>query len=338
MKRILLHLGLPKTATTTLQHHLFQKLHDEGNINFLGKVVDYDKNGKAYFKNNVGWIIRKACEGRINNGDVSEKIDELLVKDKLNVFSDEGIMVFYPGQDNLPLSEKIQNLNDLLSEFEVKVLMTIRQPVDYIFSLYVQLHAEFYRKIKELDTFEKYAHYFVNSESNIDQESVFMEETIKLVSNYFDTKILVFEDIKHDPKYFAQQVALALETDKHLVEKIILDQHENIKKGGEGGVYSQQVISLLGLKKWIADVTRKQPIVHSIFKSMYRSEKLPLQQLTNFKVAQKATFHKKADPILSSKLLSMTGISPSFQADKFGVSQKKLCDYNYIAGEVINAK
>jgi len=337
MKRILLHLGLPKTATTTLQHHLFQRLHDEGQINFLGKVVAYDENGKSYFKNNTGEIIRKACEGKVS-ANISARIDELLVKDMLNVFSDEGIMVFYPGQVNLPLADKIRNLHNLLSDYEVKVLMTIRQPVDYIFSLYVQLHAKFYRTIKTMDTFEKYTEHFFNPALEIDQESVFMDRNIKLVSNFFDTKILIFEDIKHDPTYFSGQIASALKVDKVLVEKIIVGQHENIKKGKTGGVYSQRVISLSDLKKWVVGKTQKCQKIHGVLKFLYRTEKLPFQRLTRLKVAEKATFHKKPARALASKLLNMTAIPASFQADEFGISRNKLRDYGYIVEQVTNEK
>lgn len=52
MKKILLHLGLPKTATTSLQHNVLRKLHEEGTINFLGKDLDYcDKTGRVTVHN-----------------------------------------------------------------------------------------------------------------------------------------------------------------------------------------------------------------------------------------------------------------------------------------------
>jgi hypothetical protein len=106
MKKIIVHLGLPKTATTTLQHHLFQELHNDGKINFLGKVVEFDKKtGKSYYINNSGGIIRKAAEERLNY-EVSLELESLLVEDRVNVFSDEGIMVCYPGKQNLSLEKK----------------------------------------------------------------------------------------------------------------------------------------------------------------------------------------------------------------------------------------
>ena len=38
MAKIVLHIGVPKTATTTLQNWFFYALHQKGMINYLGRL------------------------------------------------------------------------------------------------------------------------------------------------------------------------------------------------------------------------------------------------------------------------------------------------------------
>ena len=157
MTKILIHLGLPKTATTSLQHNVLQKLHDQGKINFLGKNLDYcDATGKVTIYNYTGKFIRDAAEEKITLAEARELLSQHFDKDKLNVFSDEGLMIAYPGQKNLPLKQKIENLKKLLEGYDVNIALTLRNPVDYFYSLYVQLYPDFYSQIKALNTFEKY--------------------------------------------------------------------------------------------------------------------------------------------------------------------------------------
>lgn len=45
-KNLIIHIGYPKTATTTLQFSLFTDLHKAKEINFLGKVPKIYRNKK----------------------------------------------------------------------------------------------------------------------------------------------------------------------------------------------------------------------------------------------------------------------------------------------------
>ncbi|MCX4193378.1 hypothetical protein [Methylophaga sp. OBS1] len=337
MKRLLLHLGLPKTATTTLQHHLFQRLHDEGKINFLGKVVAYDDNGKSYFKNYQGALIRKACEEKITR-PVSQELDELLLDDRLNVFSDEGIMISYPNQDNLPLTKKIENLKQILSQFDVTVVLTIRQPVDYLYSLYVQLYGQYYQANRQLDSFEKFSGQLLSTDDYNEQESVFMHKNIELLARFFETKVLVFEDIKHQPDYFCGQLAELLGVKPELVCEAILGNHENIKKRAGDGVYSQRVTSLSGIKKSLANRTRQFRKLHNLLQSIYRARFMPFERIFQMKLTERDYFHARPSPQLRHELLKKIGIPASFTAESYALSIEKMQRYGYIAPESSHGK
>ncbi|AHF02228.1 hypothetical protein THIAE_04300 [Thiomicrospira aerophila AL3] len=73
MIKVLIHLGLPKTATTSLQHNVLQPLHDKGYINFLGKNLDYcDRTCKVEIHNYTGKFIRDAVEEKISISDARQ--------------------------------------------------------------------------------------------------------------------------------------------------------------------------------------------------------------------------------------------------------------------------
>lgn len=53
-KKLIIHIGVSRTATTNLQTRLFPQLHNDGVINYLGKAAD-----NVYCKINNGDNIKK---------------------------------------------------------------------------------------------------------------------------------------------------------------------------------------------------------------------------------------------------------------------------------------
>lgn len=127
MKRILLHIGYPKTGTTTIQNTLFYNLHNSGSINFLGKARYVDDISINKQHN----LINSFINDRISIDDL--KID--LLPDKLNVYSNEG-------------SAKVSELDRAKKFFkifqpdinDVRLLVTLRNQPDLIYSLFVDQH------------------------------------------------------------------------------------------------------------------------------------------------------------------------------------------------------
>lgn len=338
MKRLLLHLGLPKTATTTLQHHVFQPLHVNGKINFLGKVIDFNVHEKATFRNYTGGFIRKACEGN-DVGSLSEQLNNALDENKLNVFSDEGIMVSYPGKENLPLTEKVRNLSEMLLDYDVRVLLTVRQPLDYLFSLYVELYKDFYSKDKSKNTFNKYASSILASANPVDQSSVYIHDNIALLSKFFPTTVVFFEDLKYDQSAYIQSFSHLFDED---VEEVITaafeTKQENVKKNLNNGVYSLNGLSLRGLKNKASNWLRPMKPVHNLLKQLYRSQWLPFSFITERNFFQREVFHQRPDPEMAEKLMEIVGVPSTFNAPQYDISEEKLKRYGYLAPEDQNGK
>ena len=261
-------MGLPKTATTSLQHNVFQKLHDQGRINFLGKNLNYnDETGKVIVNNYTGKFIRDAAEEKISFDEARELLLRHLDSNKLNVFSDEGIMVAYPGLANLPLKQKIANLKKVLEGHDVKVVLTLRNPVDYFYSLYVQLYPGFYSQIKALNTFEKYTQMLFYDADNTLFESFFYDSYVPFIKKNFDLELTYFEDLSKDKvsvyKVWGSLLGLSLEEFEELFEQ----EHVNKKQKTDKG--SKKFFSLKFIETRARGLLIGIPFVFEIVKKVY---------------------------------------------------------------------
>lgn len=273
MTKILIHLGLPKTGTTSLQHNVLQKLHDQDRINFLGKNLDYcDATGKVTVHNYTGKFIRDAAEEKISLGEAREKLIQYLDKDKLNVFSDEGLMVAYPGHKNLPLKQKIENLAELLKGYEVEVALTLRKPLDYFYSLYVQLYPDFYSQITELNSFEKYTEKLLVEKDDVLFESFFYDSYLPCLKEKFNVELSYFEDLKKDKNAFYQTWSNLLNLCTEDFKKLFEQEHINKKQKTDKG--SKKAFSLKFIETYIRNHLKNNKILFDTAKKLYSFFKL----------------------------------------------------------------
>ena len=82
---LVFHLGLPKTASTSLQVNLFGKLGQKGDINYLGKEVGYSRTRTTKKSGFSGQKIRDAVEGKLPVGEVKVELEKVLDPQKTNV-------------------------------------------------------------------------------------------------------------------------------------------------------------------------------------------------------------------------------------------------------------
>lgn len=125
MKKIKIHLGPPKTGTTTIQNALKSHLPD----NYI--------NGNS----KLSEIIISFIHGN-NSTDLNEiqnKIRKLLKKQDFLIYSDERVLIEYSKKNDwvLQLHKLFQVFN--LQETEIEVIIFIRNPMESIPSLYQQM-------------------------------------------------------------------------------------------------------------------------------------------------------------------------------------------------------
>ena len=145
MSRIFLHIGLPKTATTTLQTDIFPYLN-EGNIKYVGVRQPRSAEQNPLYK-----IIYGAIRNGENIKVVRNEIITILKSDMSLLLSEEMIVVSEP-QVNWHV--KLKNLSNLVYGLDYTLIVTVREPVSAMFSYYVELYSQC---SKEKKSFEELA-------------------------------------------------------------------------------------------------------------------------------------------------------------------------------------
>lgn len=286
--KVLLHLGLPKTATSSLQHNVLQTLHSDGEINFLGKCLGYDLATRNIdIVNYTGKFIRDAAEGKISIKEARNDLVNILDGDKLNVFSDEGLMVAYPGKENLPLAAKINNLADIFSGYDVQVIATLRNPVDYLYSLYVELYPDFCSNVRKVNSIEKYSSELVSNPGNILFESFFFDGWIALLKNEFPLSVVSYEKLVAGEETTISIWGELLGIDQQHFSELFNIKKVNVKQ--KSGKEVRQMKDLRRIEIALRDMATKVRPMYALLKWFYNTS--GLKRILNYRVVSKRT-HK----------------------------------------------
>ena len=200
--KLLLHIGLHKTATTSFQHNICFPLHKEGRINFLGAV----RNNKKTIHYPLAKIFNDIQTKKLTKDEFCQlktETEQLLSTEKLNVLSEENISTTLTNP--VDFSTMLKQLQFIFSSCDIHCLLSLRKPVDYIFSLYVEMYRWIYHSQKKKDTFIKFTQHLFNDPYNAKYTLYFYEQYLSIVDQYFKNKtVLLFEDLIHDKKtYFS---------------------------------------------------------------------------------------------------------------------------------------
>lgn len=137
--RVYVHIGLPKTATTTLQLDYFPHVNNKEYL-FLGirqprgqkesdplftQVISAARSGDSIAEAN------QALKGRL-----AEKQQSLIISEEMLTVSSTQVT----------WQEQLSNLGKILEGIDHKLLVTVREPVSAMFSFYVELYERFQKK------------------------------------------------------------------------------------------------------------------------------------------------------------------------------------------------
>lgn len=127
MKKVKIHLGPPKTGTTTIQNIL--ESHFSGN--FINRNSELSKLMLSFIQGNI----------QKEPSEIQNKIRKLLLKHELIIFSDERVLLEYSSKNDW--RQQLKKLYQIfqLPEIEVEVIIFVRNPVQSIPSLYQQMRS-----------------------------------------------------------------------------------------------------------------------------------------------------------------------------------------------------
>jgi hypothetical protein len=197
MKSVILHIGMPKSASTFLQKQVFPNLEDVLFCTYRNPIFDAIR--KLEFKH----------RHMVDLDQIKIELDQYLetVKEKHVLISNE--MIFgNPWHNFMNHSDMAYFLKILFPE--AKILTVLRKQDDFLSSAYLQaIRIGFPQKKKHFFnlTDGEFGDYNYNGGMNIDAKSVDLYHFIKAYEDHFgkeNIKLLPFELFKKDKKQFLE--------------------------------------------------------------------------------------------------------------------------------------
>lgn len=236
MSRLLIHIGYPKAASTTLQNAVFLGLHELGLINFLGRAFEsgycgFAKNKKEFKKwlNYVSPNEKKAH--RYDSADIDSlaNIFSLVSSQKTNILS-EGAFILNDRNGDQFITP--QNIYDYFHEkFDhIDIMLIIRSQTTLIMSNYIQR----YRNIEE-KKFKKYLNVHMNGHKK-DSGDFKIYNIYNLTKKYAEVfgkdnlNIVLYEDMVRDNEKFVFELAKIIRVDDRQIHKCLGNSQFNVTK------------------------------------------------------------------------------------------------------------
>ena len=319
--KLLLHFGLPKTATSSLQLNVFHRLSQQQEINFLGRYKE--PAYKGYY--NPGGEIVSPLKNEVSANRLEkdrQKFEALLDKDKINVLSDE----VYP----ISLSEKhdsiYKNIACLTYNCEVNSLLVLRNPADFAFSYYVEMYRWHYFFTKKR-CFQAFLKDVIKNPNRREYDILFYDRIVhRMQENGLKPKVVFYEDLKHDrPSYF-QTLSELMGFNADLIEKLFDAHEQNTRRKIGDGKYSQSLTMDQFFQRLIKP-TRKIPLVKKIWKleKVNSAFWLIMRLMANIPVTKAKKHTKECDALDEFLTLFYQENNFDYIADK-----NKLLEYDYL--------
>lgn len=238
MVDLIVHIGYPKTATTSLQEHFFLKLHKEGKVNFLGKSDHFEgfKNYSSILKNTTVKNEKKFS---------LDVFFSQLLPDKLNIVSDEDFTLSFIGiknQSRLFSCHPLETVENLVKVFKVKninlkFIATVRRQDSLVYSTYVQGYKAYFSKEADISPFDCY---LIKGFNRGEQGHFLMFYFNKILSAYGrafgseNVAVALFEDLINDQEKFASDFCKFFPVHKNDLMNACSFKENEKKKSAEG--------------------------------------------------------------------------------------------------------
>ena len=225
----------------------------------------------------------------------------------------------------------LYNLKQTFIDCDVQVLISLRAPVDLVFSYYVQVYPFGYYKDKHRDTFEKFAQHLLNNVDSKAYLKFLFEDYLALLDNHFSNiKIMLFEDLINDQDHYFTTLSTLLKIDKNDIKSKFLTKKQNTKENAAtfAGKKSRPMLNPweFAIRKKLKDL-KNLPVKRICLLKYSLKFLLMLKILQKFRISKE---HKYPDAKLSAALIQALGIKDIDQfAKQYNLDKNKLIRYHY---------
>lgn len=338
VSKLILHIGYPKTATTTLQENLFSSLHSEGKINYLGRTTSSTHTRTGYSKFN-GVDLAVASRKKLLFNQSIKVYSNILSSVKINLISDEDI-TFDPffNQNRFGSSfttkQYLETLKEVLQErykndIQYKVLLVIRNQTDLVFSCFLQ-KVRFIKPNDLNSSFDRYIDKLQNdSTKGLNNPYDFLAKTSEVCSIVDAVpEIMLFEDIKYDKKNFSEQISSLIGVDP----KEVIDAIQGPKKR-ERAINSNTIPTAIYKPNYLGKLIEQLYTDKSLlqaFEERWAFDSNILQPaFRKMLFAKYIEYIPKPSAVQASKLKTIYRESNQRLASEFRLDDAKMKTYNY---------
>ena len=325
MYRLLLHIGLPKTATSSLQDGVLMPWHAEGRINFLGRCAD--DHEVLHFP--FAPAFERLVEGRLGDEAIDAlrpEVEALLDADRLNVISEErfgGALGVRPGAD---AETMLRNLGALFRADDVTVLVSLRAPVDFLLAAYVEQYHWRLHSVRRYRTLERFLQELLRDGAGRAPWLVCdYGAWLQAVRRSFDNvEVLLYEDLTHDRAEYLARLAACLEAEPAELERAFSAVRRNEGVRTPAGKLSKPV-------------TVRKRLLLSLPSGVLRTGSAVLARVPPLRRLYRAaattawaTEHRFPDAAMRERLQRLLGARDDYLTREFGVCREKLARYGYL--------
>tara|TARA_B100000886_G_C20414474_1_gene488633 strand:+ start:87 stop:1070 length:984 start_codon:yes stop_codon:yes gene_type:complete len=239
MKKLFIHVGYPKTATTSLQNYLFDG-HDE--IGYLNKdlkstsiikqILYSRENAIERNKAQIYFELKKVVDN-YQNYETMVFSNESLLSMSMFFRTEPKPMVFI--EDVNSIARKLHKVFCESGLFEeVKIIIAIRRQEDLIKSIYAQVYNRYFKKFKQTSSFKNFISYSLLHKENFVLDALHFENVIFQYEQIFGCRnigVFVFEDLKLNQRAFITNLSRFLNVDKEISIKLLKGRKINKKSG-----------------------------------------------------------------------------------------------------------
>ena len=223
MKKLLLHVGYPKAASTSLQNGLFLELHKKKLIHFLGRAWESDFYGVKQNKIEYKTWFRHVLDGNDYRTNFLGELSDSAV----NLLSEGLFMQHERFSDCIAAPEKLQKY--FLSEADqIEVLLVIRKQEDLLPSYYITT----YRR-QEKKTFSAFLAYHVKDDWSGEGKIFNFHDVVGAYANVFgksNVHVVLFEDFVRNKDRFSVELGKAINLDACDIKDNLGHTHLNITR------------------------------------------------------------------------------------------------------------
>lgn len=247
--RVIIHIGLPKTASTTLQDRLFYDLSQKGIINYLGNSLnDFSElpNGKKLKK-----CYKIFLEEVLNSEITHNSFMYNCSKSKTNILSEEWLSL----PDEVYFLRKYKNSIDKIipkvlkyftsQKTDIYALVIIRNQATLIPSFFAQCYG-WYLSYLKINCLTKYLNHIMNMKENF--KVFYFDQLLSILVRNLGkekVKVMFFEDIIYNKDIFYNELAEFLQIEVSLINNILSKSHLNKKVKTKKGIITNSKRSLL---------------------------------------------------------------------------------------------